>query len=1393
MISALRLLFMSLLALSLFASISEAGFELKDGDRVVLLGSEFIEQQIRFNELEAALLSQWPERTIQFRNLGWAGDTPTAIARGYFKGADEGFRRLKEEVERLDPTVLIICYGMNQEANSVDQFMAEMDQLVNTFKKAGRRFVILSPPPAEQHPRPLPDVTSLNDTRKTISQRLKSWSQSQPETITFVDLNSALRDVMSNSNQQLTHDSIRFTAEGYRLASEVIQREIGLKPLHGSDQIRSLINDKNELYFHRYRPQNETYLRGFRKHEQGQNAVEIQEFDRLIEQAELNISAFLNGKEIKNQVEVPAPRELDFEALAPERQIETFTLDERLDINLFAAEPMVANPIHMNFDSRGRLWVVSSPIYPQIRPGAKPEDEIIILEDTNGDGRADKKTIFADNLLIPTGILPDERGGAFVANSTELLHLQDRDGDGKADFRQVVFSGFGTEDTHHILHTFRWGPDGAFYFNQSIYIHTHMETPYGVRRLMAGGVWRYRPETGKAEIFSRGLVNPWGHVFDPWGQSFATDGAGGEGINYQFPGAAMVTNYGYSRILHGLNPGQPKHCGLEIISSRQFPDSWQNTLIASDFRGNRVNRFQLEEADAGYRSTQLSDVISSSDRAFRPVDLKIGPDGALYIADWHNPIINHGEVDFRDARRDDRHGRIWRVTTKNRPLITTTQPDEPTIEELLDSLNSPEIRTRQQSRILLMQHDRNEVASSIARRTSKSGLNKNELLELLWTSQAIGQVDLPLLTRLLSIDDHRHRAAAVRVLAEWTDKDYLASYEQTDAWKNESPMELLRVAVSDEHPQVRLEAVNTLRQFQTPEAFQLAMSVLDRPTDRFIDHALWITTKEQESVWFPAVISGKIDFGDNMAAWMFLIESSGRAELFEPLLRMLNEQNLDSNSRNQIIKIIGERGTPEQLTQLLNIALSNKEARGTALAALLTAARKRNAKPHQSLESISELFPEAASLELAGLWKIPEASQTLKSVLTDGSKPLAQREAALRGLVALRDVNPILDTAQNSDDTKLKHAAISGMIEFDMGQAAPLVATAIVDHSFDRNELFELIDPIARKKNAPPVLAKQLTGKTVDSELATALVQRIQPAGPQVNPLVEALRKAGHLQIDAMDLSPEEMTELVAQVQKIGNPARGEVIYHRKDLACISCHSIGGAGGVVGPDMLSLGASSPVDYIIESLLKPSAKIKENYHTTTVLTIDGEIFTGLALREGEGKLYLRDANNKQFEINIDDIDERIIGKTSLMPEGLMKKLSRDELIDLVAFLSSLGKDGQFKTPKNRYTRKWLLPSGGVEYSNVDGHFPIQNFRGKTVSIPFQVVSPGSIALELSDIDGLRITLNDKKDNLRAKRIVLDLPVGEHQLHLSANGGRRTPVRVELVDVPGSEGYAEPINR
>ena len=217
---------------------------------------------------------------------------------------------------------------------------------------------------------------------------------------------------------------------------------------------------------------------------------------------------------------------------------------------------------------------------------------------------------------------------------------------------------------HHTIHGFRWAPWGDLYFTQSIYINSFIETAFGSRRLNGSGMWEFRPETERLEVFSTGMVNPWGQAFDQWGQAFGTDGAGGSGPHYLFPGAAHNTAVGAARVLPGLIPGKPKNTAAEVVYSEQMPTDWQGSLLANDYRANRTVRYQLSESGSGYSAEEVETVVHSSHRSYRPVDIKTGPDGAIYIIDWYNPIIAHGEVDFHHPMRDKSHGRIWRLTKK---------------------------------------------------------------------------------------------------------------------------------------------------------------------------------------------------------------------------------------------------------------------------------------------------------------------------------------------------------------------------------------------------------------------------------------------------------------------------------------------------------------------------------------------------------------------------------------------------------------------------------------------------------------------------------------------------------------------------------------------------------
>jgi putative heme-binding domain-containing protein len=1120
----------------------------------------------------------------------------------------------------------------------------------------------------------------------------------------------------------------------------------------------------------------------------------------------------------------------------PELERKSFIVADGFEVNLFASDPRIAKPIQMNFDPQGRLWVASSKVYPHIKPGQKADDHILVLEDTDGDGKADKTTVFAGGLLIPTGVEPGD-GGAYVANSTELLHFTDTNGDGVADKKRIVLSGFGTEDTHHILHTLRWGPEGFLYMNQSVYIHSHIESPWGVRRLNAGGIWRFRPETMQLKVYARGWVNPWGHELDPYGQSFVTDGAGGEGINYLVPGASYVTAFGAPRILRGLNPGSPKYCGLEIVGGRHLPKAWQGNLITNDFRGNRVCRFVVSEDGAGFSSRQMPDLIKTKHVAFRPIDIKMGPDGAIYIADWYNPIIQHGEVDFRDPRRDHVHGRIWRVTYKGRKLIPRPKLVGATVRQLLDFLKSPEPWTRQHARRVLKERGRKKVLPELAKWVAalipKSPEYDHQRLDALWVYQSLRAVEPTLLESLMTSKDHRIRAAATRVVGYWLEAGQV---EQDADWNRQltesKAIQLLTPRVTDEHPRVRMEAVRVLATIPRIESATLAMRALDKPVDQFLDYALWLTARDLQEQWLPAVVQGKDVFDGNVLHLVFAAKAVGTGSVVPPLVRLLKTKSLSDGQRRGMLNVVASLGGPNELRDVFATAIDPKQKadlRAELLASLANAARSRNVKPSGRLDTIGAFFKSdseplrTTAIACAGLWRVEMLRPKVTAIATDAKEPEAVRIAAMNALAKLRGKpsrSALAGLSQSDSSFTVRKRAVIALCELDEKIAAKRAA-ALLSSSKSGQDPAEIVTAFLARRHGSEMLAVTIKRQTIPKDVAILALRTVSGSGRKHPALEAALRAAGKLKAQAK-LTPKELAALANEVQKSGNAERGELVFRRTAINCQKCHSIAGAGGRVGPDLLSLGASAQVDYLIESLLEPNKKVKENYQTLIVADDNGKIHTGIKVRQTDRDLILRDAEDREIAIPLKSIEARRNG-ASIMPAGLTEQLTRRELVDLVKFLSRLGKVGKFAVGRKRYVRTWRTLVANREsqfrlrrtgfhtaagddpalpwqpaYSTVGGELPLSELnefrlrylaekghRGSGFArFHLNVTQPGALRLRFNSANGLTLWVGTKPQKLGTET-TLNLPRGMHRITVGVDlKARKSPLRIELDDVPGS---------
>ncbi|MBL4884937.1 MAG: HEAT repeat domain-containing protein [Planctomycetaceae bacterium] len=811
----------------------------------------------------------------------------------------------------------------------------------------------------------------------------------------------------------------------------------------------------------------------------------------------------------------------------------------------------------------------------------------------------------------------------------------------------------------------------------------------------------------------------------------------------------------------------------------------------------------------------------------------MGPDGAIYIADWYNPIIQHGEVDFRDDRRDHEHGRIWRIAPKNLKVDKKKRPADYNIAELLDTLADSGTTDKAKwwidaARAELTSRDQKKVISATKKwyqnREKKKLNTPHDLLETLWVLQRWKQTDDAILKAALSSEDHRCRAAAVRILKDFLDKEYaLASLEN---------------AIQDEHPQVRLEALHALRKLGGPVAIRLAAHAESPENDRFLDFSLWQTFREAESVWLPEVVKNPQWLSSRPEVLLYAAQAIQSSAAVAPVLELWQQGKFTAGQTPAVLAFVAARGEPKHLDLLWKRALNGKISTAeteTLLNSLAATAQKRRIKPTVSVEQVNELLKSDSvgtrmvSIKLAGLWKVQSAVKALKQLAADDKQPGNLRAETLRSLAQLggkENQDYLLAIANGKRIPGLRITAIHALIDMNL-PLATRSAVALLQEAPAGLNVDAVLNPFLARKQGPNILAKVLQKASLSAEVATAGVRRSMSL-PQKNPgLIAAFQKAGKLDPVKKEMSPEEIKTLVADIVKLGSTARGEAIYRRENLLCLKCHAIGGAGGKVGPDLSSIGASAPIDYLIDSLLLPSKKIKEGYHTVQVVTVDGLVKSGVPLLQNQEEITLRDAEGKVETISMDDVEFIKNSPVSLMVADLTVKLRRDELIDLVRFLASLGKTGELVVSKQRYVRTWqvMVPGGnnaaindavrhhgmkhatgddpllpwGKAYSHVTGEFVLSPrvFLRNTAGVPvhfmrfeIEVINAGKIGLKFENPEPL-IMWVDGKETPVALKVELDLPKGKHRISISSQSQNRS-VKIELIDVPGSTGQASLVN-
>lgn len=1015
-----------------------AGFTLQRGDHISLIGNTLADRMQHHGWLETYLQSRFPDHELVVRDLGFSGDELTIRLRSADFGTPDN------HLTRNKADVVFAFFGYDESfagAAGLEKFKADLAAFIkHTLEqkyngKSAPRLVIFSSIAHEDLKDPhLPNGHANN-------ARIALYTTAQAEVakanqVTFVDLFHPTRELYGKESRPHTINGVHLNEFGDHRLAEIIDKALfagAAEPKRDAqslEKIRQAVLDKNFYWFNRYRTVDGYSMYGGRadlKFVDGQtNRVvmqrELEVLDVMTANRDKRIWAVAQGRDLKvDDSNTPPfiPVKTNKPGAGPngehlfldgDEAIKKMTVAKGMKINLFASEkefPELAKPVQMAFDTKGRLWVAAWPTYPHWKPKEDMNDKLLIFEDTNNDGKADKIKVFADHLHCPTGF-EFYNGGVLIAQAPDIMFLKDTDGDDKADVRERVLSGLDSADTHHAANSFRLDPGGALYFQEGTFHHSQVETPYGPPvRCANAGVFRYEPRSQKFDVYvSYPFANPHGHVFDHWGQDFVTDGTG----NVNYYATAFSGHVDYPNKHAGLRPffqQRTRPCAAtEIISSRHFPDELQGVYLVCNVIGFQgIHQYKVKDEDSGFSADEIEPVVSSTDPNFRPADIEIGPDGAIYFIEWQNPIIGHMQHNLRDPSRDRIHGRVYRVTYEGRPLLKPVKIAGEPIPRLLDLLKEPEDRVRYRVKIELGSRDSQQVLAAL--KTWVAGLDKNDpeyehnLLEALWVQQYHDVVNVELLNRVLGSPDYRARAAATRVLCYWRDRVPNA-------------LELLKKLAADPYPRVRLEAVRAASFFTVPEAVEIPLISAEKASDYFLDYTRGETMKTLEPYWKKAVAEGKTIAFSSDAGARFFLKNVSTDELLKMkrsrgvYLELLFRKGIRDEFRREALTGLAKVERKNELRVLLDAIQSQDDAKGaqdeTVVFDLIRLLTERNP---------AELAAERATLERMATGANLSVTRQLAFVAliaADGNvdKAWTMAERSTKGLVDLLNAMPLI-------------------------------------------------------------------------------------------------------------------------------------------------------------------------------------------------------------------------------------------------------------------------------------------------------------------------------------------------------------------------------------------------
>jgi glucose/arabinose dehydrogenase/azurin len=1021
--------------------------ELKPGEHIALVGNSLPDRMQHSGYFETLVHAKFPDHQLVFRNLGFVGDEVTVRHRS------ENFGSPDDWLKRAQADVILAFFGFNESfkgPEGVAKFKSDLEQWVKDMRtknysgKGAPRVVLFSPIANERHRDPnYPDPTANNANLRLYAAAVGDVARAND--VQFVDLfepSVQLFAQAARGGESLTVNGFLLNDAGDKALAPVIFRGLFAEaaPAFNLERLRAAVNEKNATWHTRYRTVDGYNVYGGRsalayQPDKGpfitdRNAPAPYLSNFKVMQEEMSVRDVMTANRDKRlwAVAKGGDPEIDDSNLPPitpvptnkrgpnpdgshvylggEAAISKMTVHSGMKVNLFASEeqfPELVNPVQMAWDTRGRLWVAAWPNYPERTPESKTGDSLIILEDLDGDGHADKVTHFIDDLNAPTGF-QFYKDGVLVMQAPDLWFVRDTNGDGKADWKERILMGMDSADSHHTANAICLDPGGAIYLSDGVFHRTQVETATGPVRNDDAGIFRFEPRTGRFETYiPYGFANPHGRVFDYWGNDLVTDATGNN--TYFAPAFSGHLDYpGKHPGMKDFWPRPLRPCpGTGLLTSKHFPEEFQGNFLNCNvisFQG--IYRVKVTEEGSGLKGESLENLISSSDPNFRPSQVNVGPDGALYVADWHQAIIGHMQHHIRDPNRGHSHGRIYRMTYTGRPLATPVKIDGQPIEALLELLKEPENQTRELAKVELGERDTAQVIAAVKKWAA--GLDKNaanyehNLMEALWVHQWHNVVNVELLKRMLGSSEPRARAAAARVLFCWRDRvpDVLG---------------LLRTVADDENPRVRIEAVRAASYFRTAAAADVALAALKRPTDYYLDYCLKETLRQLEPLWRKAIADGQPVSAGNPAGLDYLIGRVNTAELLKlprtpgVMAAILKRPDVLDTERSQVLDTLAREKKSSSVTELLGVLESSDPAVAANVARILP--WQTPAELKESRGRVMQLATKGGSAEVrhAGWAAVARADDSFDVVWTEAAKSPTTLADLLNGIPLLLDAD----------------------------------------------------------------------------------------------------------------------------------------------------------------------------------------------------------------------------------------------------------------------------------------------------------------------------------------------------------------------------------------------------